>query len=110
MMDATIVGQILGGLLLALGGGGAGYVVQRRRANGHATPSSSSPSTDAQQEVLRQSLHEARHAETLRILESVTETTSHAATAAREAAEGSKQCAQMTERIAITLDERLPRR
>lgn len=104
MSDPGLV-ELVAAVVIALGGGGgAVHIAHRRRANGIASPSS-----DAQQEVLRQSLHEARHGETLRILGEVSETSASAAVAAQQAAAASERSAHMTERMATTLDERLPR-
>ncbi len=97
-MDLAALGQVIGGAILALGaGGGTVHAYHRRRANG------SVPTSHAQEEVLRQSLHDQRHGETMRVLESVSLASASAATASKSAAES-------CQRIAITIDERLPRR
>ncbi len=98
--------ELVAAVVIALGGGGVTHAVHRRRAavNGAATPTS-----DAQQEVLRQSLHEARHGETLRILGEVSETSSNAAAASLQAAKAAENAATMTGKMVTILDERLPK-
>ncbi len=108
-MDPTLEAIVAVIVALGLGGGGT-HVLHRRRANGLATPSNvATPSNAAQEEVLRQSLHDQRHAETMRALEGVAASSASAATAAREAAEATQVSAAATQRIATVIDERLPR-
>lgn len=104
-MDAETVGLIVAALTALGAGGGATHVVHRRRArsNGGIGPT-------ATEEVLRQQLQEQRHEETMRVLGDVAETSSNACSASKDAAEAARAAATATERIAIVVEERLPRR
>jgi hypothetical protein len=104
-VDPLLLAEIIGAVILAAGGGGGTVHLVHRRRNGRA----GSGADLAQQEVLRQGLHEQRHGETLRILADVTTTTANAAAASEKAAKAAEKSATATEEIVSFINERHPR-
>lgn len=103
--EARLVAEMVGIILFTAGGGGAAMIYAKRRANG--VEAIAVVDRAANEEVLRQSLHDQRHGETLRILGAVAETSANAARAAERAAEASERAAHSTERLGAALEEHL---
>lgn len=103
-MDIPLLVEAVAALVLAAGTGGGVHAYHKRR-NGPASGGGS-----AQEEVLRQGLHDQRHGETLRILGEVTTTCASSAKASERAAKASEESARITGTMATLLEERLPRR
>jgi len=107
MVDGATLAEAIAALLIALGSGGGVVHAYHRRRNGRAILSENG--SRAQEEVLRQHLHDQRHGETLRILESVTTTTANAAEASKKAAEAAEKSARATGEIVAFINERHPK-